>query len=443
MSGGSRSTSMPRGRRKEVEKDKIEKSVAQAEAQVAAARKQKKMTDGDLQTMMMNRISFLQGEQSKTLMNRISFLQGEESKIDRDIENMRNKTKDLLNRKVEKAEKLNDEDTAVTVKEILGALPPSVPRVARSSSGRSTLAAAASSSQPVSPGLKPKASTPGTSGLPPRQRSASAQRPAPSPASKTSSEANPNPKLKRNSSAESSRSTSRSGKESSVPKPPRASLSSSGGSNSMKGVRSSMSLGRSGDKLGETLPAQGPPTPSGSKTNKMELIGGAAGSELDQDIVEELIGGGNTCDQPTKLEGLHQFSTQTQGKVVLRAAATKTQSSVAAGVGWGLGRGSYGPEATGVAMAADKKEASQAQKDFAKKQQLWKVRKTFGLDPTPLKDASAKGRELICRKSGIRQVAATVWGSLRSGSLRSCPMPADASRCPRARGPSRGASGAE
>ena len=60
----------------------------------------------------------------QTMQNRINFLQSEESKLDRDIENARKRTRDLLARKVEKAEKLRDDDVLCTAKDIIGALGP-------------------------------------------------------------------------------------------------------------------------------------------------------------------------------------------------------------------------------------------------------------------------------------------------------------------------------
>lgn len=69
---------------------------------------------------------------------------------------------------------------------------------------------------------------------------------------------------------------------------------------------------------------------------------------------------------------------------LLLAAPSATVS--AAGVGWGMG----GRAASSIAP----REARQLQAEMAKKQQIWKVRKTFGLEPTPMADRSAQVEEL-------------------------------------------------
>lgn len=60
---------------------------------------------------------------------------------------------------------------------------------------------------------------------------------------------------------------------------------------------------------------------------------------------------------------------------------------LAAGVGWGMGGRS-------AAAPIPAKEAKQLKKELAKKQQIWKVRKTFGLEPTPMSDSTAQVQEL-------------------------------------------------
>lgn len=62
----------------------------------------------------------------------------------------------------------------------------------------------------------------------------------------------------------------------------------------------------------------------------------------------------------------------------------------AAGVGWGMGGR---PGAAGATTIAPR-EAKALQAELAKKQSIWKVRRTFGLDPTPMSDRTAQVEEL-------------------------------------------------
>ena len=79
---------------------------SQKESQLSEVRKERKQTDDKLQAAL----------------NRIAFLKQEESKIDRDIENARKRTLELLSRKAEKAEKLKDGEVLSTTKDILGSI---------------------------------------------------------------------------------------------------------------------------------------------------------------------------------------------------------------------------------------------------------------------------------------------------------------------------------
>ena len=76
----------------------------------------------------------------QALTNRISFLTSEETKIERDIENMRSKTRELLNRKAGEAQ---DSDILATAKDILDALQPlPLPKVLRVRTGKMSLTCA-------------------------------------------------------------------------------------------------------------------------------------------------------------------------------------------------------------------------------------------------------------------------------------------------------------
>ncbi len=60
----------------------------------------------------------------------------------------------------------------------------------------------------------------------------------------------------------------------------------------------------------------------------MQLLNGSVATELDADMVEELIcaGGSSDAQQQLQLEGLQQFSTQPTSRVVhVRAAAIKSK----------------------------------------------------------------------------------------------------------------------
>mmetsp|Transcript_20577 Transcript_20577/g.45043 ORF Transcript_20577/g.45043 Transcript_20577/m.45043 type:complete len:472 (-) Transcript_20577:196-1611(-) len=163
----------------------LKKQASQKEKQLHEARKQRKEKDDQLQAML----------------NRIGYLQSEEAKIDRDIENARNKARDMLSRKAEKAEKLNDQDVAATAKEIIGTIstPPPASKPLRPVTGRSSLQAsiassgslaasvqlAASAAAPAAPVAQPTAvsissprvTSPSTSARPAsRQRAPSAAR---------------------------------------------------------------------------------------------------------------------------------------------------------------------------------------------------------------------------------------------------------------------------
>ena len=80
-----------------------ENAASQKEAQLSEVRKERKNTDEKLQAAL----------------NRIAFLKAEESKMDREIENARKRTLELLSRKAEKAEKVHDEAVLTTTKDIL------------------------------------------------------------------------------------------------------------------------------------------------------------------------------------------------------------------------------------------------------------------------------------------------------------------------------------
>ncbi|GLC65527.1 hypothetical protein PLESTF_000306400 [Pleodorina starrii] len=142
----------------------------------------------------------------------------------------------------------------------------------------------------------------------------------------------------------------------------------------------------------------------GGGRNSMTVIHGggggaaaaAAAGELDGEVVEELqqgssragAGAGTAVGGPS---GLQEFATESGRRVVLVKASRKTEGTTvsAAGVGWGMG----GRGAGGAAPIAPK-EARQLQAEMAKKQQIWKVRKTFGLEPTPMSDRSAQVEEV-------------------------------------------------
>ncbi|EFJ49037.1 hypothetical protein VOLCADRAFT_104482 [Volvox carteri f. nagariensis] len=140
-----------------------------------------------------------------------------------------------------------------------------------------------------------------------------------------------------------------------------------------------------------------------SGRNTMTVIHGAAqaAGELDGEVIEELQrggrsgGGGTGGNGGEGPSGLQEFATESGRKVVVVKASRKPEGTAAAtavsaaGVGWGMG----GRSAGGAAPIAPL-EARQLQAEMAKKQQIWKVRKTFGLEPTPLSDRSAQVEEL-------------------------------------------------
>ncbi|GIL92562.1 hypothetical protein Vretimale_18976 [Volvox reticuliferus] len=146
--------------------------------------------------------------------------------------------------------------------------------------------------------------------------------------------------------------------------------------------------------LPPALSSGGAGSGSSSARNTMTVIHGAAqiAGELDGEVIEELQqgsrNGGGVLGGPS---GLQEFETESGRKVVVVKASRKTEGTTvsAAGVGWGMG----GRTAATAAPIAPK-EARQLQAEMAKKQQIWKVRKTFGLEPTPLSDRSAQVEEL-------------------------------------------------
>ncbi|GLI71327.1 hypothetical protein VaNZ11_016490 [Volvox africanus] len=146
--------------------------------------------------------------------------------------------------------------------------------------------------------------------------------------------------------------------------------------------------------LAPALSSGGAGSGSSSARNTMTVIHGAAqtAGELDGEVIEELQqgsrGGGVVLGGPS---GLQEFETESGRKVVVVKASRKAEGTTvsAAGVGWGMGG-----RTAGTAAPIAPKEARQLQAEMAKKQQIWKVRKTFGLEPTPLSDRSAQVEEL-------------------------------------------------
>ena len=123
--------------------------------------------------------------------------------------------------------------------------------------------------------------------------------------------------------------------------------------------------------------------------NTMEVL---SGQKVDLDLIEELIAGCSSAASG-QLEGLKQFSVESAAKVVhMRATATRkavdgngsTAAVIAAGVGWGLGSGTP-PSSINLDSGGNAAEA-----ELVKKRQIRNVRKAFGLEPTPLHDASAQ-----------------------------------------------------
>ncbi|GFR52217.1 hypothetical protein Agub_g14758 [Astrephomene gubernaculifera] len=146
-----------------------------------------------------------------------------------------------------------------------------------------------------------------------------------------------------------------------------------------------------GGKLGSSSSAAGP--------NAMTLIhaGGAHGAEWDGDVLEELAhgagsgAGGGGGGGPS---GLQEFATESTRRVVQVKTSRKSEATVsAAGVGWGMGGGRSGG-GSGGSSVIPAGEARQLQAEMAKKQQIWKVRKTFGLEPTPMSDRTAQVEEV-------------------------------------------------
>ncbi|KAG2443285.1 hypothetical protein HYH02_009355 [Chlamydomonas schloesseri] len=123
---------------------------------------------------------------------------------------------------------------------------------------------------------------------------------------------------------------------------------------------------------------------------------GAHGAELDAEVIEELAHGhGHGGAGGAGPSGLQEFATDgggTRRVVQVKGASRKGDGSVvsAAGVGWGMGGR---PGAAGATTIAPK-EAKALKAELAKKQSIWKVRKTFGLDPTPMSDRTAQVEEL-------------------------------------------------
>ena len=62
----------------------------------------------------------------QAMLNRISFLRSEEAKLDRDIDVAKRRALELLSRKAEKAEKVQDAELAATAKDILEVVGPTV-----------------------------------------------------------------------------------------------------------------------------------------------------------------------------------------------------------------------------------------------------------------------------------------------------------------------------
>lgn len=134
-----------------------------------------------------------------------------------------------------------------------------------------------------------------------------------------------------------------------------------------------------------------------SSLNRMAMLNGGRTQE-EAEIIEELLGAA-TDAQPQKMEGLHQFNTQEVARVVhIKAsssgrqqagagssgAAGSAQAVLAAGVGWGLGR---------PAAASGDAAAKMPVSEMEKKKQIWKLKKTFGLEAVPLQDGSAQVAE--------------------------------------------------
>ncbi|KXZ47703.1 hypothetical protein GPECTOR_33g585 [Gonium pectorale] len=181
----------------------------------------------------------------------------------------------------------------------------------------------------------------------------------------------------------------------------RTSLIGGGGSGGMQHLSGPAAGGSSGHgsdldgSLGAGASGQGP----GGGRNAMSVLHGgttgAHGAELDGEVLEELAAGSRAAAGGAGLGGLQEFATEGGGGgrrvvQVKAAAARKGEGATvaAAGVGWGLGG------RAGGGAAIPPREAAQLAAEMAKKQGIWKVRRTFGLEAAPLTDRTAQVEEL-------------------------------------------------
>ncbi|GAX73866.1 hypothetical protein CEUSTIGMA_g1316.t1 [Chlamydomonas eustigma] len=411
-----------------INKDRVEELALAKERQLLEVKRSRKDADEKLQSML----------------NRINFLKSEEAKFDREIENARKRTRDLLARKAEKAERSKDEDLLSTAKDILGALGPSIsekkplrPNTGRSSLGslnnsqsissaaaalihQSIAVSAASPSKSSSAGqvgnLRPGSSKQQrlvSSGGKPLKPTLSSDKPTASSAinhtkrnrsssSSTSSSQHSSPSAERPpipktservpSPANITRFTKNSGDGSSM-------SSSSQAQNAIRAESPTTASSNPSD-LFNVVPSSSIISPN-SDGNKMDML--SAHNNVDQELIEELIAGGSNSSHfgEERLQGLHQFSTEAAGKVVeVRAARRQDSSStgsvamvVAAGVGWGLA-GNPASVSSVPLMVNEAVDQNRLKQELVKKRQIRTVRKAFGLEPTPLHDSSAQVIEI-------------------------------------------------
>jgi hypothetical protein len=382
----------------------------------------------------------------QSMLNRINFLKSEEAKFDREIENARKRTRDLLARKAEKAEKSKDEDLLSTAKDILGALGPSTfqnkplrPNTGRSSLGslhnsqylrtaaaallhQSSAHSAVTPSKPsaageagslVHPAGRSRQPRLASSGGKPLKPTLSSDQPLACSATQIH--------MKRNRSLPTSTSSQQVPPTAERPPVPRRPdrVSSPACSSRFTKTSSDGSSMSSSSYIQNTIRAESPTTatsdlsdmfdavPSScahrpdSDKNKMDML--TAHHHVDPDLIEELIAGGSQsshlCEE--RLQGLQQFSTEAAGQVVEVKAARRQDSStgsvamaVAAGVGWGLAGNPSSTSSAPCLVLDEAVDKTRLQQELVRKRQIRSVRKVFGLEPTPLLNASAQVMEI-------------------------------------------------
>lgn len=410
-----------------------EEAVKAQEGHLVDARRQRREVDDHVQT----------------LMNRIAYLAQEEAKLDRDIESARRRAAEALARQGDR-----DQDVAATAQEVLAVLPAASGHKIRPHTGRSSLVsrmARGSSSGAAKPpsALGDVPRTPSTSAamagaVPPRAPSASRGRPpaaAPPAGSKGLEKSKsqgaatraPSPGMRPGTTTSKSQPTSKTPSPGKPPPMAAASLHRSGrerdgqeaapaasttaGHDATVGT-AGLSVARSDSSSAAMQRLSGPSNSSGSFSsaghrtsaaaaaavpNSMAVLHGATRDSghdmLDADIVEELLqhAGSHTSACGGSVagpSGLQEFATVAGGKRVVQVTAAPRKQPgegsaavLAGGVGWGLG-------SRGAPAPIPAKEAKLLAAEMAKKQQLWKVRKTFGLEPAPLSGAAAQVEEV-------------------------------------------------